>query len=84
VVSAKWVGDQGFGIFNLGYSGFPVKKYAELNVGTATKIRIISRKDAKSAKKQNKFPNLAFLAAWREEYPSPIKNLRFSHKFESR
>jgi hypothetical protein len=58
----------------------------------ATKIRIISRNDAKhvlsdvegAAKKQNKFPNLAFLAPWREEYPSPIKDLRFSRKFESR
>ena len=39
----------------------------------ASKIRIISRKDAKAAKKQNKFPNLAFLAPWREKYPSPIK-----------
>ena len=37
-----------------------------------------------AAKKQNKFPNLAFLAPWREEYPSQINNLRFSRKFESR
>ena len=60
----------------LGYSGFPVKKSCtmkDLAWRTATKIRMISRKDAKAAKKQNKFPNLAFLAPWREEYPNPIK-----------
>src|SRR4030095_8614099 len=50
---------------------------------SATKIRIISRKDAKAAKKQNRFPNLAFLAPWSEDSPNPIKNLRFSRKFES-
>ena len=36
----------------------------------ATRLGSNSRKDAKAAKKQKKFPNLA---PWREEYPNPIK-----------
>src|ERR1700746_24596 len=37
----------------------------------ATKTnRNISRKDAKAQSKK-RFPNLAFLASWREEYPNP-------------
>src|SRR4029077_16753503 len=37
----------------------------------ATKTnRNISRNDAKAQSKK-RFPNLAFLAAWREEYPNP-------------
>jgi hypothetical protein len=63
-------------------------QHEELSVDTC-KTRIISRKDAKRRRrgrkeKQYKFSNLAFLAPWREEYPSPIKNSRFSRKFESR
>src|ERR1700746_2767358 len=34
------------------------------------KNRNISREDAKAQSKK-RFPNLAFLASWREEYPNP-------------
>src|ERR1700738_4650419 len=34
------------------------------------KNRSISREDAKAQSKK-RFPNLAFLASWREEYPNP-------------
>jgi len=42
----------------------------------AAEIRIISRKDAKAAKKQNEFPNLAFFAPWREACPNPKVSTR--------
>jgi hypothetical protein len=74
-------------------------QHEELSVDTC-KTRIISRKacpersrrDAKHVlrrrrgrkEKQYKISNLAFLAPWREEYPSAIKNSRLSRKFESR